>query len=78
MHPRRRIEDSFPVALKTFGQQVYCKRMALKMSQEMFSAKVGITRAYLQRIEAGTVNPSLKIVRQIKKVCACSWDDLLG
>lgn len=78
MHPKRWIRSRFPVALKTFGQSVYCKRMHLKMSQERFSEKAGITRAYLQRIEAGTVNPSLQIVRQIKKVCACSWEELLG
>jgi transcriptional regulator with XRE-family HTH domain len=63
---------------KSFGQNVYRQRMALKMSQERFSEKAEITRAYLQRIEAGTVNPSLRVVRQIKKACNCSWDDLLG
>jgi transcriptional regulator with XRE-family HTH domain len=52
--------------------------MALKMSQELFSEKAGITRAYLQRVEAGTVNPSLKVIRQIKNACGCSWVDLLG
>jgi transcriptional regulator with XRE-family HTH domain len=52
--------------------------MALKMSQERFCEKAGITRVYLQRIEAGTVNPSIKIVRQIREACGCSWDDLLG
>jgi len=52
--------------------------MGLKMSQERFSEKAGITRVYLQRIEADTVNPSLQVVRQIKKACACSWEELLG
>jgi DNA-binding XRE family transcriptional regulator len=52
--------------------------MALKMTQEQFSEKVGISRTYLQSIEAGRGNPTIQVAGQIIKVCKCSWEDLLG
>ena len=64
--------------LKAFGQSVYRHRMALKMTQEQFSEKIGISRTYLQSIEAGKGNPTIQVADRIKKACRCSWTELLG
>ena len=48
------------------------------MTQEQFSEKVSISRTYLQNIEAGQGNPTIEVAERIKKICKCSWDDLLG
>lgn len=52
--------------------------MALKMTQEQFAEATDISRTYLQLIEAGKANPSIQVAEQIKKVCRCSWEELLG
>jgi len=66
------------VNAKIFGQSVYRRRMALKMTQEQFSEKAGISRTYLQTIEAGKGNPTMAVLRRIKKTGGCSWTELLG
>jgi transcriptional regulator with XRE-family HTH domain len=66
------------VNLKAFGQNVYRRRMALEMTQEQFSEKIGVSRTYLQSIEAGKGNPTIMVAERIKKACKCSWEDLLG
>ena len=74
----RRLARSPVVNLKVFGQNVYRHRMGQKMTQEQFSEKVGISRTYLQSIEAGKGNPTIQVAERIKKASKCSWDDLLG
>jgi transcriptional regulator with XRE-family HTH domain len=66
------------VNAKAFGQCVYRQRMSLKMTQERFSERAGISRTYLQTIEAGKGNPTIQVAQRIKKVCGCAWEDLLG
>ncbi len=52
--------------------------MARKQTQNVFADRSGISRRYLQRIEAGRVSPSLKIIERLVTYLKCSWDELLG
>ena len=47
------------------------------MTQEALAEKADISRRYLQQIEAGQMNPTVKVVSRLRKAFRCSWDDLL-
>ena len=51
--------------------------MALKMTQEQFAEAIGVSRTYLQSIEAGKANPTLEVAERIILACNCSWDELM-
>jgi transcriptional regulator with XRE-family HTH domain len=50
--------------------------MGLGLTQEQFSEKISVSRTYLQTIEAGRGNPTIKVAAKIRKVAGCSWDQL--
>jgi transcriptional regulator with XRE-family HTH domain len=62
---------------KAFGQNVHRRRMAMNMTQEQFSEAISVSRTYLQSIEAGSANPTLKVAGEIVRVCKCSWNELM-
>ena len=47
------------------------------MTQEALAEKADISRRYLQQIEAGQMNPTVKVVSRLRKALRCLWDDLL-
>ena len=51
--------------------------MELRMTQEGVAESADISRRYLQQIEAGQMNPTIKVVSRMRKALDCSWDDLL-
>ena len=60
-----------------FGRNVCRLRTGLRMTQEGLAEKADISRRYLQQIEAGQMNPTIKVVSRMRKALRCSWDDLL-
>jgi transcriptional regulator with XRE-family HTH domain len=63
---------------KEFGQRVYCLRQKKKWSQEICSARAGISVRTLQMIESYRVNPTIETVQKLARAFKCGWDDLLG
>jgi transcriptional regulator with XRE-family HTH domain len=51
--------------------------MAAKMTQEQLSEIAEVDRSYLQRIEAGTTNPTFDVLVRLLRALKCSWNDLL-
>jgi DNA-binding XRE family transcriptional regulator len=51
------------------------KRLALLMTQEEISKKVGIVRAHYSRIEAGLADPSLKVYFKMKELMNFTDED---
>jgi DNA-binding XRE family transcriptional regulator len=51
--------------------------MSKHLTQEVFSARVGISRSHLQAIEAGRSDATIDVARRIKETFRCSWIDLL-
>jgi putative transcriptional regulator len=47
------------------------------MTQDQLAAKVGITRAYLARIETGRHEPSLKTLERLARVLKVTLPDLV-
>lgn len=52
-------------------------RVLAGLTQETLAEKAGIDARYLQKIEAGTVNPSIRVAASLRAALSCSWDDLL-
>ena len=47
------------------------------MTQENLAEKADISRRYVQQIEAGQMNPTIKVVSRMRVALRCSWDELL-
>lgn len=60
-----------------FGRNVNKLRMRQGITQERLAEKADISRRYLQTIEAGTMNPTIKVVAKLRKALRCSWAELL-
>jgi transcriptional regulator with XRE-family HTH domain len=52
---------------KRLGTRVQQARLKREMTQEALAAKVGISRAYLARVEIGRHEPTLTTLRRIAK-----------
>lgn len=63
---------------KEFGQRVYRLRQAKGWTQEICSARAGISVRTLQMIESYRVEPTIETVRKLAEAFCCSWDDILG
>lgn len=48
-------------------QELVRARKNLKLTQKDLSARTGVTQADISRIESGTRNPSLRLVRRLAK-----------
>jgi DNA-binding XRE family transcriptional regulator len=46
------------------------------LSQEALAEKADISRTFMQGIERGEENPTLKIILGLKRGLNCSWNDL--
>ncbi len=62
----------------TFASNLMRLRFVCELTQEQLAEKADIHWRYLQKLERGTVNPSLKVLCGLKKALGCSWDDLIG
>jgi transcriptional regulator with XRE-family HTH domain len=60
-----------------FGRNVCRLRTGLGTTQEKLSERAGISRRYLQEIEAGRLNPTVGVAARLRSALKCSWDDLL-
>jgi transcriptional regulator with XRE-family HTH domain len=64
---------------RDFGQRVYRLRMAKKWTQEVCSARAGISCRTLQMIEAYRLKqPTVETTRKLAVAFKCAWDDILG
>ncbi len=48
------------------------QRLFIPITQKELAAKTGITQADISRIENGTRNPSLAMVKELQKVLECN------
>lgn len=60
-----------------FGRRLARLRNAQGLTQEKLAEKADIHWRYLQKVEAGTSNPSLVVLLKIKKALNCAWEKLL-
>lgn len=63
---------------RVFGQNVYRLRLARGLTQEQLSEKAELDRSYLQRIEKGDSNPTVKVAVNLRRALRCKWDDLFA
>ena len=47
------------------------------LTQDDLAERAEIDRRYVQRIEAGTANPGIDIICQIREALRASWDEML-
>jgi transcriptional regulator with XRE-family HTH domain len=59
---------SFSKAYKKFGDQLRKYRVSQEISQKQLAFETGLTREYINRIENGKVNISLKNILAIAEV----------
>ena len=59
------------------GKNVNQLRMRMGLTQEELAADTGIDRRQLQRIEAGTANPGVEMLSELRRALACGWAELL-
>jgi len=60
-----------------FGRNISKLRNERGLTQEQLAEKADVHWRYLQQLEYGPCNPSLKVLARLKKALACSWDELL-
>jgi len=60
------------------GEIIFTLRHNLKLSQSALAAQCGVTQQFIQRIEKGHVNPSLRTVRKIADALGVTVDELIG
>jgi DNA-binding XRE family transcriptional regulator len=65
--PDRTIRKAHGDAKTLFGKNVRLHRHAIKLSQEALALKIGADQAYISRIEAGKLNPTLETIAEIAK-----------
>ena len=53
-------------------------RTGRKLSQEKLAESCGISSRYVQMIEAGQRNATVRIAVKIKIALQCSWDELMA
>ena len=67
-----------PSAKELLGQNVNRLRQLRGLTQEGLAAAAQVDRRYVQRIEAGTGNPGVEVLTQLKQALRCRWEELLG
>lgn len=63
--------------LKDLGRKIREVRSSLNMTQNEFSARVGVNKNYIGMLERGERNPSYLTLLQISKNLSVSIHDLL-
>ncbi|MCE0524010.1 MAG: helix-turn-helix domain-containing protein [Methylacidiphilales bacterium] len=61
-----------------FSSNLKRLRFQAEITQEMLAEKSDLHWRYLQKLESGSANPSLKVLFAVKRALRCRWDDLLG
>ncbi len=64
--------------LRRLGGQIQAVRRERGMTQEQLARKVGLSRAYLARLEIGRHNPPILTLARIAKALKIPITDLLG
>ena len=59
------------------GKNINRLRMQRGLTQDDLAEQAEIDRRYVQRIEAGTANPGIDIICQIREALRASWDEML-
>ena len=63
---------------EVFPQRLKALRRARGLTQAVLAAKVGVTRAYLARLEMGRHDPPLSRLRLLARALRVTVGDLLG
>ena len=63
--------------MKTIGEIVRVKRIAMGISQKRLSKESGVSRSYIIEIEEGKYNVSISILCELCKVLKCTPNDLI-
>jgi len=71
MSPKKKIDLLFQI-----GRRIAELRAASDMTQERFAEKAGITPQYLQRVEAGNENLTIRSLERFSVLLGVSIDDL--
>ncbi len=67
-----------PVSNKEFGDKVKSYRKLAGLSQDNLSEKIGKSREFINKVEAGEKNPSLDTFVDMANVLDVTADQLLG
>ncbi|HEY9154184.1 MAG TPA: helix-turn-helix transcriptional regulator [Opitutaceae bacterium] len=62
---------------KQLGKNVSKLRNAAQLTQEQLAEAASIDRSYLQRIEAGTTNPTFDVLFRLGKALGTTWSALM-
>ena len=58
---------------RQFGKKLRTLREAAGMSQAALATQAGITREYVNRLEAGQHDPTLGLVQRLARVLGVTW-----
>jgi transcriptional regulator with XRE-family HTH domain len=62
----------------TFGSACLDTRLRLDLTQQQVADRVGITRGYLAKVEAGSANPPLRLIEAIADAVGLELDLMIG
>ena len=62
--------------IRRFGQNVQKLRVSSDLTQNRLADLASIDRSFLQRIEAGTSNPSTEVLLRLKRALKCTWEQI--
>jgi transcriptional regulator with XRE-family HTH domain len=57
--------------MEAMGQQLRARRQALGLSQAALAAKAGVSRVFIEKIEAGTRTPSWGALERLARALGC-------
>jgi DNA-binding XRE family transcriptional regulator len=63
---------------KLFARNLQKLRYRANLTQEALAEKCDLHWRYVQKLETGEANPSLKVIFSVKRALRCRWEDLLG
>ena len=66
-----------PLPRAIFGKNINRLRMQAGLTQDDLAGLAQIDRRYVQRIEAGTANPGLDVICQIREALNAPWAEML-
>lgn len=60
------------------GYNIYALRCNLKLSQKELAQKCGVTQQFIQRLEKGVANPSVRTLIKLASALGVTVDELIG
>jgi HTH-type transcriptional regulator / antitoxin HipB len=60
--------------MESIGQQLRARRQALGLSQAALAAKAGVSRIFVEKIEAGARTPSWGTLERLARALGCRVD----